>query len=229
MNKQKEAVQHKELIQKLVKYQNINNIIIYSDGSKNEKINNLEAGIFYTTNFNIDNSGSLSWNLESNIEVFNTELFAIKKAFKIAFKKLLRFTKNIWIFSNSQAAIQRLQNCNLKAGQKHVIAIKNWITKIKAKRQINIHINWVPAHMNIHGNEYADEAAKKGTELQKISLEKYVSLAFIKRKIKESSFNEWQIEYEKSKKGRYYSQFEGIPKWKAFLKALKKQTWLVFI
>jgi hypothetical protein len=43
--------------------------------------------------------------------------------------------------------------------------------------------------MNIHGNEYADEAAKKGTELQKISLEKYVSLAFIKRKIKESSLN----------------------------------------
>ena len=44
--------------------------------------------------------------------------------------------------------------------------------------------------MNIHGNEYADEAAKKRTKLQKISLEKYVSLAFIKRKIKESSLNE---------------------------------------
>ena len=165
MDKQKEAVQHKELIQKLVKYQNINNIIIYSDGSKNEKINNLEAGIFYTTNFNIDNSGSLSWNLGSNIEVFDAKLFAIEKAFKIAFERINKFTKNIWVFSDSQAAIQRLQNCNLKAGQKHVIAIKNWITKIKAKRQINIHINWVPAHMNIHGNEYADEAAKKGTEL----------------------------------------------------------------
>ena len=76
-----------------------------------------------------------------------------------------RFTKNIWIFSNSQAAIERLQNCNLKTGQKYVIAIKNWITKIKAKKQINIHINWIPAHMNIHGNEYADEAAKKRTKL----------------------------------------------------------------
>ena len=125
LDKQKEAIQHKKLIQKLVKYQNINNIIIYSDGSKNEKINNLGAGIFYTTNFNIDNSGSLSWNLGSNIEVFDTELFAIEKAFKIAFKRINKFTKNIWIFSDSQAAIQRLQNCNLKAGQKHVIAIKN--------------------------------------------------------------------------------------------------------
>ena len=66
--------------------------------------------------------------------------------------------------------------------------------------------------MNIHGNEYADRAAKKGTELQKISLEKYVSLAFIKKQIKESSLNKWQAEYENSKKGRYYNQFKNIPK-----------------
>ena len=187
------------------------------------------VGIFYTINFNTDNSKSLSWNLGSNIEVFNAELFAIEKAFKIAFEKITRFTKNIWIFSDSQAAIQRLQNCNLKAGQRYVIAIKNWITKIKTKKHVNIHINWVPAHMNIHGNEYADRAAKKRTELQKISLEKYVSLAFIKRKIKESSLNEWQTEYENSEKGRYYNQFENTPKWKAFPKALKKQIWSAFI
>ena len=229
LDKQKETTQHKELVQRLIEYQNINNIIIYSDGSKNEKTNNLGAGIFCTVNFNADNSESLSWNLGSSIEVFNAELFAIEKAFKIAFGKITRFTKNIWIFSDSQAAIQRLQDSSLKAGQKYVIAIKNWITKIKAKKQVNIYINWVPAHMNIHGNKYADEAAKKGIELQKISLEKYVSLAFIKRKIKESSLNEWQIEYEKSKKGRYYSQFENAPKWKAFSKIQRKQTWSAYI
>ena len=49
-----------------------------------------------------------------------------------------------------------------------------------------------------------------------------MSLAFIKRKIKESSLNKWQIEYEKSKKGRHYNQFEGISKWKAFPKTLRK-------
>ena len=53
-----------------------------------------------------------------------------------------------------------------------------------------MHINWVPVHMNIHRNKYADKAIKKGTKLQKISLKKYVSLAFIKRKIKKSSLNE---------------------------------------
>ena len=66
--------------------------------------------------------------------------------------------------------------------------------------------------MNIHENEYIDKAIKKGTKLQKISLKKYVSLAFIKRKIKESSLNKWQIKYEKSKKDKYYNQFKGILK-----------------
>jgi len=105
LDKQKEAAQHKELIQKLVEYQNVSNIIAYSDGSKNEKTNNLGAGVFCTINFNTNNSESLSWNLGLNIEVFNAELFAIEKAFKIAFERITKFTKNIWIFSNSQAAI----------------------------------------------------------------------------------------------------------------------------
>ena len=56
-------------------------------------------------NFNTNNSKSLSWNLGSSIKVFNAELFAIEKAFKIAFEKITKFTKNIWIFSNNQAAI----------------------------------------------------------------------------------------------------------------------------
>src|SRR5204862_7838436 len=104
------------------------------------------------------------------------KLFAIEKAFKIAFERINKFTKNIWVFSDSQAAIQRLQNCNLKAGQKHVIAIKNWITKIKAKRQINIHIHWVPAHMNIHRNDHAAPPPTTPTPLQHTTPPQYASL-----------------------------------------------------
>ena len=57
--------------------------------------------MFCIINFNINNSKSLSWNLELNIEVFNAELFAIEKAFKIAFERITKFTKNIWIFLDS--------------------------------------------------------------------------------------------------------------------------------
>ena len=60
LSKEKEATLHKNHIQKLIKYQNINNLIIYSDDSKCEKTGNLSAGIFYTKNFVKENSGSLS-------------------------------------------------------------------------------------------------------------------------------------------------------------------------
>ena len=123
------------------------------------------------------------------MEVFDAELFAMEKAFRLALNQTSFFTKDIWIFSDSQAAIQRLQKSNLKAGQCYVLAIEEWIAKIKEKHQANIHLGWVPGHMNITGNERADQAAKKGTELKQ-STKRYVSISFIKRKIKESALIE---------------------------------------
>ena len=69
LSKEEEAIQHKNLIQKLIKYQNINNVIIYSDDSKNENTSNLRADIFYIKNFAIENSESFSWNLNSHMKV----------------------------------------------------------------------------------------------------------------------------------------------------------------
>ena len=40
--------------------------------------------------------------------------------------------------------------------------------------------------MNIRGNELADKAAKRGTELQYVTPESYIFMTFIKRKIKET-------------------------------------------
>ena len=124
------------------------------------------------------------------MKVFDAELFAIEKAFKLALDQISSYTKDIWVFSDSQAAIQRIQKSGVNAGQNHVLAIEKWTVKIKAKYQVDIHLNWVPGHMNIKDNELADQAAKKKTELQKTSTEKYVSFSFIKRKIKESALIE---------------------------------------
>ena len=78
--------------------------------------------------------------------------------------------------------------------------------------------------MNIKGNEQADKVAKKGTKMQKIATESYISLAFIKRKVKESALIEWnQIWQDSKKKEKYYSQFECKPKWKIKARIMKKQ------
>jgi hypothetical protein len=43
--------------------------------------------------------------------------------------------------------------------------------------------------MNIKRNELADKAAKKETKLQRIAIESYISIAYIKRKSQRISSN----------------------------------------
>ena len=42
------------------------------------------------------------------MKVFDAELFTIEKAFKLALDQISCYTKDIWVFSDSQAAIQRI-------------------------------------------------------------------------------------------------------------------------
>ena len=77
--------------------------------------------------------------------------------------------------------------------------------------------------MNITGNELADQTAKKEAELQQTNTESIVSLSFIKRKIKESALLEWQEKYAKTKKDKFYSQFNSSLKWKTYKKTVKKK------
>ena len=121
------------------------------------------------------------------MKIFDAELFAIEKAFKLALHQMFFYIKDIWVFSDSQATIQRIQKSDVNADQNNVLAIEKYTTKIKVKYQVNIHLNWIPEHMNIKGNELADQAAKKETELQKINTKKYDF--FLLKKNKRISFN----------------------------------------
>jgi hypothetical protein len=58
LSKEEKAIQHKNQIQNLIKYQNISNFILYSDDFKYEKTDKLEADVYYIKNFNTENSGS---------------------------------------------------------------------------------------------------------------------------------------------------------------------------
>ena len=82
--------------------------------------------------------------------------------------------------------------------------------------------------MNILSNEKADQAAKKGTELQK-TYSKYASLSYIKKRIKESVLLKQQQEYANINKGKFYSQFECFPRWRTYKKTVKKKIWSAFI
>ena len=91
-------------------------------------------------------------------------------------------------------------------------------------------LKWVSEHMNIKENELADKAAKKRIKLQRTAIEKYISIVYIKRKIKESALIDWTNIWQASKaKEKYYSQYECRSKWKTKAKILKKQIWSTYI
>ena len=80
---------------------------------------------------------------------------------------------------------------------------------------IQMQLEWVSEHMNIKENKLADKAAKKETKLQRTAIESYISIAYIKRKVKESALIDWNNIWQASKaKEKYYSQFECKSKWK---------------
>ena len=100
------------------------------------------------------------------MKVFDAKLFAIEKAFEIAFNNRQLNTEKVWIFSDNQAAIKRLKNSSLKSDQYYVQLIRKWAEKLQ-NNNIQMQLKWVPGHMNIKENELADKAAKKKLNYKK--------------------------------------------------------------
>ncbi|KUM55456.1 hypothetical protein ACN42_g11818, partial [Penicillium freii] len=74
--------------------------------------------------------------------------------------------REVIIFSDSQAAIQAVQNPQRPSGQYVLTAIYNHVRAIRSQNQsTNITIRWIPAHVGVDGNEFADEEAKSAALL----------------------------------------------------------------
>ncbi len=126
-NKEESAEKHQKMFCEFQKNQHDDRIIIYTDKSKSET-NQIRAGLVYTTNFSCYQWKA--WNLGSKYEVFNTELFTIKKAIDFAYKKTDLWTREIWIFSNNQPALKKLKNREVRASQYYTNQTRTGIEKL---------------------------------------------------------------------------------------------------
>src|SRR6266536_1003168 len=113
-SKEESAEKYQKMISEFQKNQHDDRIIIYTDRSKLET-NQIGAGLVYTTNFSCYQWKA--WHLGLKYEVFNTELFTIKKVIDFTYEKTDIWTREIWIFSDNQAALKRLKNREVRAGQ----------------------------------------------------------------------------------------------------------------
>ena len=195
------------------------NIIIYSDGSK---LSYSQAGTRSYISYFIDNQHAYSWHLHSNLEAFDIEIFAILKSIQQAEQNINASIKNIWIFSDNQAVIQRINNNSNSSGQEISYKIQ-CEAEFLLSQNIQLHICWVPGHVGIYGNEQADKAAKIAAAADIANLDDNIidcsdeigiSLTYLRRMSKNSLLQEWHNHYNSAKKGAYYQNLDIQPVWK---------------
>jgi ribonuclease HI len=69
------------------------------------------------------------------------------------------------VFTDAQAAIQRITSEEPGPGQKYAIQARKWITTLRRmKPEVVVEIRWCPAHQGVASNEKADEWAKVAAE-----------------------------------------------------------------
>ena len=111
-------------------------------------------------------------------------------------------------FFRQSSCYKKLKNSSLKSSLYYIQSIRKWAEKFQ-NNNIQMQLEWVPGHMNIKRNELADKAAKKETKLQRTAIESYISIVYIKRKIKESALIDWTSIWQASKvKEKQYSYYE---------------------
>ena len=189
------------------------NIIIYSDGSKlsEEKIG---AGGYIS--YSDNQQQSHSWKLSSKTEVFDSELFAMLKSLQQAKLNVSSTVKDIWIFSDNQAVIKRIHKNSNSSGQEISYKLQQEAESLLF-RNIQLHVCWVPGHMNIYGNEQADRAAKLAAEFNSSNVidcsnEINISLTYLRKSVKKSLLQSWHNYYHNSEqKGTHYLNFQAQP------------------
>ncbi|UYV80433.1 hypothetical protein LAZ67_19000179 [Cordylochernes scorpioides] len=131
-----------------------NAITIYTDGSRDE-LGHTGSGCLIKTTNGIEKMNRRNPDFCS---VFRSELIAIYEALKS-----IRNTnyQDIWILTDSISAIQHLSH----TGELRDKVSRNIIGYLqKLSKTSKIHLQWIPSHVGIEGNEAADVLAKKGTK-----------------------------------------------------------------
>ena len=186
-NKDEAAKAHQQRLHRIPKQ----DLIIYTDGSGHN--GNIGAAIYSPT---IDVTEGEYIGTEETHNVYAAELTAIQMAIILFEEKIEEYTK-IHIFTDNQSAIQAVDTPKRQSGQYIVKEILDIIDRIQEiKPSSIIHIEWVPGHMNIKGNERADQAAKAAAIPNTTSPPTIIMKSAQNQSIKTMAKNKWEIEWK---------------------------------
>jgi ribonuclease HI len=210
-HKTKEAEAKAHVKQAALLSQRTRNLLTYTDGSM--LADNVGAGVYISPGSNqpaIENT----YPLGTQMEVYDAELYGIRQAAEHALKfcRRTRKRRDIWIFTDNQAAVMRVATLKPGPGQEIAIAVSNASHILKELNHSTITVQWVPGHTNIPGNEAADRLAKEATK-QKSRTATKTSLAYLKRMARLRMREEWRRWWDttEQKGHEYFGQFRVKP------------------
>lgn len=133
---------------------------IYTDGSKNS--NGVGSAIA------TEDGNTVKIRLHDCCNVYTSELQAIRLALHVILNIPQQYSSNreFLIISDSLSSLEALEN--LKTDHPCLLEIYKKLQKIH-KANIKISFLWVPSHVGIRGNEFADTAAQEATSLPDVA------------------------------------------------------------
>ena len=114
--------------------------------------------------------------------------------------------------SDSKAALYRLESNRNKSREDIAIDISIVAHHLVA-RGVELHLQWVPAHVDIPGNEMADQAAKKGAQgIDATTLNVPPAYHELKSKVVARAWTVWSEEFHVTAQSRDWETNHELPK-----------------
>ena len=133
--------------------------VYYTDGTVDPDSNTLGAAVY-------SNSYTGCWRVTDNASTMQTELAAIRETLKYS---MSNGQGDITIHTDCKSALQALQQAKIKDNKTLIHEIKYLLIQHHITNR-EVHINWIPSHTGIPGNEKADELAKTTKYIDRIQV-----------------------------------------------------------
>ncbi len=186
---------HLKKVENILQTSNVDVFYIDAAHDSKTKISTASCVLYYDSRV-----AYKTWNLEIEMSTNDAKLYAIEKAVK--WSKTLQNLDHIWIFTDSQNAIQCIEKST------HFLADEIYET---TEKLINIqtHIHWILEHANIPENEKANQLAKSIFSSSIITRDRFLFFKYLNSQITEYNNQKWLNAWKNnSKKSKHYEKFD---------------------
>ena len=196
-------------------------IRVYTDGSAYKSTSSAGYGFRAkypdgSTQIDCGACGMHCSNYEAELMAIQYAVRALHQQFELGEKE----KHNIVIFSDSSSALEALQHLPYKSKLLSSTAID--IHNLISAHSIQITLQWIPGHTDIHGNDIADRLAKEGAAKPQNSSPCNMNTA---RQLLKSQYNDiWLKRWENGTTGRRYFAERNRPQPKDDLNGLCRRS-----